>query len=378
MMNMPIDTSSGKCLIIQEASSSKTAFYAYNQNLVQIGIKLLLVNPTKPDQYKIDSYASASDAIGYFEEIAKSKELIEYLFKLQCDYFKWVILSTGGMRSLESKGEGERIENFYDELSHLFLESFKGDCQWNRCITIKNIVIKTLSSEEEGRLAWSSLRLLSDNSNFAIFDLGGKTAQLTSKLNVHSDYLGKDQAMTYNINSFCDNDKTQYNGILCREEIRNYLEINFKNNFKQSLRQNDFSGDLYIVGNFYNYFNDVCNSYLPHIMSNNLNFDAQTLNKTQSICQIKQTQEESLIIDVKSYKEITDAICIYWNEKWVGNTAIYAKDACFSGNYNYEILKFLGLDDQKSVVVNFVNNGLSSTQTGWTLGAAAYFIDDNT
>ncbi len=139
----------------------------------------------------------------------------------------------------------------------------------------------------------------------------------------------------------------------CRSNIQNYLTNNFKDIITFKHEQHC---KVYAVSNFYNYFNDLCNTYLPYIVNNELPVNSFI----KAVCDQKITSS-SFSFEVGKFKTITDEICLYWGNTWEGWQAIYAKDACFAGNHNYEVLKLLGALDEQEIHVD---------KADWALGAA--------
>jgi hypothetical protein len=383
-----------KCLIINEASSSKTAFFSYNSTF---GVNTIMVNgkpkqkyslsdPQNPNKYAADSYALGGDIQGYYTIIRGDSVINNHIISSGCSIFYWALLATGGMRNLEDTEGLEVVNKFYSGLQYLF-SSNPNVCVGAICKPVILLRAETITGAEEGQYAWLTLQTIQNTNCHAVIDLGGQTGQFANQSYAFSGYLGKDRAIgkiqsasvsdddadddlqyyDWSITQ-CYNDNSQYNGIQCRGNISSYISTIFGN----ELPSIDYSQycSFYTISNFYNYFNDICNSYLPYVANNNLPINPSTLSQIQSICLVKSQSNQPLIMGINGYQNITDEVCAYWNSKWTGNTANYAKDACFSGNYNYGILKAFGLSDDQLLHIQFIGDEVAVDQADWALGAA--------
>lgn len=345
------------CILMQEASSSKTSFYSYNSNLEvnQInGKEKLLIN------YKIDDYAKRNDAKGYYNIIRSDPIIIDHIINSGCKKFNWALLSTGGMRALEDINSSHVVKRFYNDVKILF-ESNPRVCLNNVCKDIYLSEVKTITGEKEGYYAWLALKqVIKTDEDYLVFDLGGKTGQLTSKDEVYSAYLGKANIIagmgSHNV-SFCYNHKNKYDGEKCRDNIQSYISENFEGKLPSLINT---KATLYGVSNFYHYFNDVCNTYLPYINENDVSINEGLLPKVKELCNLKKNNTAPFALEVKYYRVITDEICQHWSESWTGKKALFAKDSCFIGNYNYLLLKALEVDDNQQMYVS---------DTDWIRGA---------
>ena len=334
-----------KCILITEASSSQTTLFSYNSNL---SINSFLDKPKFILKIKMHNYALARDARSYYNHFFEHDVVKNHFSNNICDSFDLHILATGGMRNIDANIQ----EQFYTDLQNILLQ---------KEINLKSI--KTISGEEEARYAWLSLKILKESDCHIVFDLGGETGQITSKSNYYSDNIGKSRAIKIIDQQhldYCYNDLGRYDGEACRIHISNYLS----NSFVNLLPLENNACNFFAVSNFYLYFNDVCNSYLPYI--NSLS-NAQQIT-IDNICEHKNTKNSSLALRVEQYPQINDYICNFWDENWQEDKAYFAKDACFAGNYNYQMLKAIGLNDGDFVHVD---------QADWALGAAYDIISQN-
>lgn len=328
-------TQSNKCILIAEASSSQTTLFSYNSDL---SINKLEDKPKFILNARMHQYAIVQEAQNFYDRFFEHPVVKNHLYDGPCAQYDLHILATGGMRNIKTHLQ----DNFYDDLREIFIE---------KNINLKTI--RTISSEEEARYAWLTIKILKDSDCHFVFDLGGETGQITGKSGYYSDNIGKGRAIDSIKEDKCYNDLGQYNGEICRTSIRNYIE----NSFGFSLSIKNDACALYAISNFYLYFNDVCNSYLPYIAS----LSKQQSYFLENLCHHKDTNSNSMPLKVREYVEITDRICEFWNNDWQGNQAYFAKDACFSGNYNYQMLKVIGLDSEDIINVD---------KADWALGAA--------
>jgi hypothetical protein len=336
--------SSDQCVLINEASSTQTAFFSYNSryeiNKISGKDKLSLRN------IKIDDHALSGNVTGYFSAIFNNVKIQEHILNSDCNIFYWSILSTGGMRDLQDKHGTELIDKFYADLKESFTNN-RQICSNEICKDIVLVEAKTITGGDEAYHAWTALKSYEDMDCHAIFDIGGQTGQFSNSSLRYSNYLGKERAMDALEDGAipCYSHENKYNGIDCRDNIQSYLESNFKNIL--AIEHSNHCR-IFVVSNFFHYFNDVCNSYLPYITNNNLNIDQQILLQITGLCSEKDSIG-SLSLLAEGYKHITDAVCMHWSDDWSGVQAEFANGACFSGNHNYQVLKLLGIEDGHEV-----------------------------
>ncbi len=352
-----------ECIIINEASSTQTAFFSYNSNYninyISDRKKLSL------SDCRIDDYVKNSDAEGYYNIIANNSIIKAHIINSNCTKFHWSLLATGGMRNLEDKLGSKIAKDFYSNIKEIFNKNNKL-CVNEICKEIVLSEAKTITGSDEAYYAWLTIKQIKNTGCHVIIDLGGQTGQISNSTHTYSAYLGKERSIK-NINadiSICHNDKNQYNGAQCRALIESYLKTNFAGimNFKF-----DQYCKIYAISNFYNYFHDVCDAYLPYITNNNLPVNASALTKIINLCSEKLIHN-SLVFEIHDFKVITDEICQYWEDSWEGTKAFYAKDACFAGNHNYQVLKLLGMQD---------NHEINADSADWAPGAAINCLASN-
>jgi len=347
-------------IIIHEASSSKTAFFSYDENLNLNKINDKPKLSLSGEKYRIDEFAARNDAIGYFQNITFNKEIKDFILNSSYSIFYWALFSTGGMRN---KVTAALQEQFYSKLKNLFDSNSQICSTTGICKTIKLLKAETITGETEGSYAWSTFQTRDSVTSHAIIDLGGQTGQFVNRTHSFTHNIGKEFALSnlnnsplYNIDS-CYNDSLDYNGLECRAELISYITEKLKSPI---IDPNQYSR-IYLISNFYYYFNDICNIYNPYITNNNLPIDSHILDSIKNICLIEKPQKPNFTINLEDYKNISDEICKYWNNSWSNQEAKLAKDACFTGNYNYQILKDLGINDNTQLYVDF---------SDWAPGAA--------
>lgn len=378
MNNAKILENSDPCLVISEASSSKTAFFSFtllsNNSLVRNYIngksKYVL------DGEKIDVYAQSNNTQAY-HKVLFNNIIIDHIFNVNCSNFYWGLLASGGMRD---NVDASIQKKFYNDIGKLFELNDQNICKDGVCKQISLKKAETIEGQDEGYYAWLTIKQEHEPEGKHIsLDLGGATMQFSegTKESSISWSLGK-QATIINLENDvqpCYNDQNnelsgiKYNGTLCRSIIDSYLN-NYLSNSSSAFP--DVSkiqySKFYTISNFYNYFNDVCDTYLPYIKDNKLPIDPDILKQTQHICDSRKQTDSPIVLGINDYQTITDAVCIYWGTDWNVNskTYLFARDACFSGNYNYEILKNFGLKDGNPVYVD---------RADWDLGAATDMLN---
>lgn len=333
------------CVLVNEASSTQTVFFSYNSQLETN--KIADKDKLSLKGCKIDDYALRGDAEGYFAAIFTNNDLLkEHIISSSCSKFYWSLLATGGMRDLVDKHGIELVDNFYDNLKEYFTQNPQV-CYDDVCKEVVLTDAKTITGGDEAYYAWTSLNTYQESDCHAIFDLGGQTGQFSNSSHRYSAYLGKERSILAlgSEANYCYNNQNQYDGMQCRSNIKSYLEDSFDNILSVDHSQHC---KVFAISNFYNYFNDICNTYLPHIRDSNLNIDEHILAHVNELCSQKNSAD-SIRLLVDSYKYITDEICLHWNDSWEGSKAEYAKDACYTGNHNYQILKFLGIEDEHEI-----------------------------
>ena len=256
------------------------------------------------------------------------------------------------MRRLRDKQGSDQDSKFYLDIKEIHSKK-EYLCNEDFCKQIFFGHAKTIEGDNEGFYAWKTLQHRNnhfDDNCHITFDLGGETAQITQENSVYSEYLGKGRTKE-NIGNdkieSCYSYLKSYDGLVCRNNIKEYIDANFKNlpNLAESICK------IYGISNFYSYFNDVCDMYMPYMEAVSSNI--------VKICQAKQSN--SIELKVIDYKEISDEICQYWNPQWAGVKGEFAKYTCFAGNYNYQLLKAAGMSDYDSIFPD---------ESDWALGAA--------
>lgn len=411
------------CIIINEASSSKTAWFFYNStfNIIKIKDKnkLSRSDPSNPGLFSADSYAAKYNSLGYYNLMVDETEVLKSITNSKCQKIYWALLATGGMRNLnENQGDDDYVSTAVSEFYSGIKTNFQKHPQLCYGYNCKDVVLlraQTIPGKQEGEYAWKTLEHAINSDCHAVIDLGGATGQFANKTFAFSGNIGKGSAVkamktasvgddipddsygyygesasasyyAYDIDS-CYNEVSEstgytnpYNGTSCRNNIAKYLKILTKNNAdKMPIIYSNQYCKIFTISNFYNYFNDICDAYLPYVTSNNLSINTYTLNLTESICVVKKASQP-LIIGVRDYQNITDEFCVYWNAEWMGNKANYAKDACFSGNYNYQILRQFGLTNDTLLHVHYLPLDSSAEKiyvdsADWALGAAISSIE---
>jgi hypothetical protein len=333
------------CVLVNEASSTQTAFFSYNHQLETN--KIADKDKLSLKGCKIDDYALRGDAEGYFTAIFSNNILLkEHIISSNCSKFYWSLLATGGMRDLVDKHGIDLADNFYDNIKGYFAQHPQV-CYDDVCKEVVLAEAKTISGGDEAYYAWITLNVYEESNCHAILDLGGQTGQFSNSSHSYSSYLGKERAILTlgNKVNYCYNHQSQYDGMQCRSNIQSYLEASFDNILSINHSQHC---KVFAISNFYNYFNDICNSYLPYINDNNLNIDDHILARIKELC-LQKNSADSMSLLVHSYKYITDEICAHWNDDWEGSKAEYARDACYTGNHNYQILKLLGIEEEHEI-----------------------------
>ncbi|MEQ9115508.1 MAG: hypothetical protein RLN62_01795 [Rickettsiales bacterium] len=362
-------TNQAPCVLLIEASSSKTVFFSYRASHVDGSVFLtrnLIDGQTKfvLKGEKIDEYARGIDgksADGYYQNF-EHPVIIEHMQSQDCPSFKLGVLATGGMRD---RVANNIAENFYDELQNLFNAN-----QYIFPKEVELVALKTISMLDEARFAWKTIKAENNVDNHAVIDLGGASMQFANGSLADSWPLGK-QASAGNLGDdidICYNDKSSdhgeiiYDGQQCRATISEFLD-------QHQLTELDHGqyDKFYVISTYYLYFNDICGTYLPEAESNKFSIDPVTLERMQNFCEIRTSDSTSLVVDVQDYQTITDGVCAYWGEDWDPDHPKYhfARYSCFAGNYMYELLKSFGLNDEDDIHVN---------QADWDLEAAYYLF----
>ena len=391
-----------ECILINEASSSKTAFFSYNSTFDVSKIngksKISLSSTQNPQLYRIDSYATKGDVQGYYNIIRSNSVIIDYILSSSCTKFYWALLATGGMRNLLGNDGTVIEENFYSGIEEMFSAN-PSLCNEVTCKDITLIRAQTITGQDEGKYAWLTLKSIADTSCHSVIDVGGQTGQFANQTYAYSGNLGKERAIgkmesgslsddetfdddqmdtasktyfNYTI-SPCYNDDipNKYDGISCRSNVKSYININLAKELPQI--NYDQYCKLYTISNFYNYFITICDTYLPYITQNNLKINSATLAQVQDLCLSKDTTNDPLVMGIVGYQNISDEMCVYWNDAWKGDERNYAKAACFSGNYNYQLLKAFGLSNETQIHVfstDFTGDSTYTDKADWALGAA--------
>jgi hypothetical protein len=341
----------GECVLITEGSSTRTSVFSFNHDFS--------INPINGEakfilHERIDLHAKNLHAEIYYEKILYNPDILNHIKTSDCSKFYWSILSTGGMRKLKDS-HGEELElSFYSEIAELH-KNKESICENEICKEIDLVKAKTLPGSEEGHFAWKTLQHINnhdDDNCHVVFDLGGETGQITREESVYTSYLGKERnrdEMKDNIET-CFNNLDSYNGITCRSNIEEHINIKFLDlpNLGES------NCKLYGVSNFYNFLNDICNIYKPYMEEVSVISD-----DIKETC--KNIGTNNLMLTIGQYHNIVDEACHHWSPEWSGKTAEIAKNACFSGNYIYQLLKAIGLPDTAEI---------HPDDSDWALGAA--------
>jgi hypothetical protein len=342
----------GECILIIEGSSSITSVFSFDHlfsvNSIN-GKSKLVINE------KIHFHAEHGHAEIYYEKTLYNPDILNHIQTSDCSKFYWSILSTGGMRQLKDTHGEEKETIFYSEIKEIHNKR-DALCEDSSCKEVTLVEAKTIHGSDEGFYAWKTLQHINnhdDDNCHVVFDLGGETGQITGENSVYTTYLGKNRNkkdMGDSETETCSNDLGSYNGNICRTNIKEHIDTKFIElpNIGES------SCKLYGVSNFYHFFNDVCKTYAPYIES--FYFIS---NDTKEACSNQKTN--NIVLTVSQYKDIADEACQHWNPEWTGNKAKFAKDACFSGNYNYQLLRAIGLSD---------NDFIYPDDSDWALGAA--------
>lgn len=344
-----------ECFLLLEASSSATTLYSYSHDYSPN----LIYNKTKLSfhGHRMSDYVVNNDATGYYSTIINNYQVKYHIINSHCNKYYLSIHATGGMRNAEDIHGMQLIGNFYSTLSQSVLYK-KNYISKNIQKEISLISAKTITGQEEGYYAWITLKSKKDSECHSVIDLGGQTFQFANSTHQISTYLGKDRASTAigdEVFESCHNDNNQYNGIQCKESIKTYLENNFHNT---SIIDHSQHCETHAISSFYHYFNDLCKSYLPYIINNDLSIDSQILAKIKNYCE-NHENEKSFNVTAIDYIKITDEVCEYWGD-WEGKQADFTKDLCFTGNYAYELLKILNFTDTHEININNIDWSLGS------------------
>lgn len=391
-----------ECILINEASSSKTAFFSYNSSFAVDKIngksKLALSSTQNPEVYRIDSYATKMNVQGYYDVIRGNAVINDYILSSSCSKFYWSLLATGGMRNLLGNDGLTIEENFYSGLAELFEENPK-TCNNEVCKDITLVQARTITGQDEGKFAWLTLNAQQDSTCHGVIDVGGQTGQFANKTFSYSGNLGKERAIgkmesgslsddetfdddqmdtasktyfNYTITPcYNDDSPSKYDGISCRKNVKSYIDINLAKELP--MINYDQYCKLYTISNFYNFFITICDTYLPYITQNNLKINSATLSQVQDLCLSKDITNDPLVMGIVGYQNISDEMCVYWNDAWKGDERNYAKAACFSGNYNYQLLQAFGLSNETTIHIsstNFAGDDPYIDKADWALGAA--------
>ncbi len=334
------------CLLVAEASSSKTAFFSY-------GItpeKEVVLNPILGrskyvlDGQRIDEYANMTDGKGselYFE-VLNNPVITEHINNTECPRFDLHVLSTGGMRN---KVCPVKQEIFYGEISDLFEDSVID--------SLKLQDARTISGDEEGKDMWSAFGIKHQAENHLSFDMGGETLQIASQDYVMSYPIGKEAFLRQlgESREMCDNSLLNYNGESCRSAIRKTID-------KLELHKLDVNSDkVYLSSNFYYAIKNMCDIYMP-IIKNQQDISGHTsLQRLEEVCAYNMGYQ----LKVYDYSKLTDFTCSFWEDSWSHEQKLYAKSVCEVGNYAHEFLTSIGMPEEQQLVADEVD---------WALGAA--------
>lgn len=246
-----------ECILINEASSSKTAFFSYNSSFdiskINGKSKFSLSSTQTPQLYRIDSYAIEGNVQGYYNIIRGNSVINDYILSSSCTKFYWSLLATGGMRNLLGNDGAELEAKFYSGIEELFSDNPKL-CNQETCKDITLIKTQTITGKNEGKYAWLTLKSLEGTSCHSVIDAGGQTGQFANKTYSFSGNLGKERAIgkmesgsvsdddiavddymdtasktyyNYTITPcYNDNDPNQYNGGKCRINVKSYIDLN--------------------------------------------------------------------------------------------------------------------------------------------------------
>ncbi|MCH9753387.1 MAG: hypothetical protein K0T99_00615 [Alphaproteobacteria bacterium] len=376
----------GSCIIISEASSSKTSFFSFLvQRNKNDSLYLTKNNIDSDAEYTLlgeraDDYANSiqnKTAEQYFNNVLLNKTILNHIKKSSCTKFYWGLLATGGMRNKVSQDNQQR---FYDNISTLF-SKLKPLCQnKEKC---KNIIlnkIKTITGKEEGRFAWLTINKKQSFDCFAVNDVGGETIQFADKNNSYSWSLGidnitKQSSIVENCYAKPNNPSMSYHGDQCRNKIKeilndhNLVKINYDDYCK-----------IFGISNLYFYFKTFCHTYFEDIKSGKLEIPEKTFNRMDKICEDIKNKEE-LEIRISEYKEISDSVCSYWNEDWdiKENKYQFANRMCLLGNYAYSLLRKINLEEHHShhIIPNkHQKEDIDISNFAWDTGAAYEMLNN--
>jgi hypothetical protein len=319
-----------ECTVLHEASSSKSSLFLFDN--------YLKCQRKYTSDAKIHDFVLSNSTDKYYRQVL-TKQFLNDINSSDCDKLDWLTFATGGMRKLEVLVEQKHIQKFYSNFKELVSSS---EIDYKKELHVKEV--KTITAEQEGIFA-----LLSNLNASIVFDLGGATGQITDKNGLlYTNFIGKDLAKNNIGNdklSVCYNNKSGYNGDECRDLIKSHLDTNFSSlsTLNLSNKANGFFG----ISNFYNFLNDVCETYIPYFETKNIEYDL----KITDMCISRTNQETQISIKVVDYKIIADEFCQHWGN-WSGKTASFALDICFSLNYSHQILKTIGFDDNDSINIS--------------------------
>jgi hypothetical protein len=373
------DLEEGKCVMVSEASSSKTAFTSYNHKLEinPIDGKLTL----KLSNKEMHEYSNANDSEGYYKDVLFNVDVRNHILESDCEQFFWGIFATGGMRNHAVKSE----ESFYEGIKNQFNDN-RELCLDDNCKDITLVRLETLDGTEEARFAWNTFKQLIGSEDHAIMDIGGETGQFADKDETYSDDLGFNRAQLSFLSRRVDEDglveksnyvmrscrsnennnpsSIQYDGEQCRGNITIYLKDEIVIPIPNK-NPSDYS-EIYSMGFLYNIFYSFC-TYNKYITDNHLS-NSTVIGELDGLCE-SMNNAQPIVLGVKGYKEISDTVCQFWNDEWGENNEPFMEMACLGGNYDYQVLRSLGLSDNAKIKA-FPGDKASVYDQTWILGAA--------
>jgi len=381
----------GSCILIAEASSSKTAFFSFSVKRDNNNLLYLEKNKIADHSHytvlgaRADEYANALNnktAAQYVDDVLFNKTILDHIQNSSCQKFHWALLSTGGMRNKVSKNNSTK---FYDKISMLFKEQKPMCLSDQNCKKIILKKIKTITGAKEGRFAWLTVNKIKNISSFAITDVGGETMQFADKSQSYSWSLGIDRALReLSSNQSCHRSKHKtlitYDGEKCRNSIEKFLDtydlvqINY-----------DDYDKIFGISNFSFYFYTLCDTYFADVKSRDLIISEPIYKQISNICKMHERKEQ-FEIQISAYKEISDAVCNHTNKNWDLNDKKYAfvDRMCLVGNYNYSLLKKMDLKSHHSHHIIPHDHGLEQEEGkdriyindfAWDTGAAQELLE---
>lgn len=346
------------CIVVNEASSTQTSVFIFIKDNPSLNFKKIFSYSFY--SLKLDKYVNNHDYQGFYNQVFSQEEVRYFLIDSKCTTFHWLLLATGGMRNYELHNGALKANEFYKNFTENFLTQI---CTNNQCKKLVLHQARTITGEEEGYFAWKTYN--SSSNCHSVLDLGGETYQISTSTNIQSYFLGKEKAISILESKSDQCYAPLYHGEMCRSNIKQYLSENFNLQTQSPFLQNQC---LTVgISNFYHYFTDVCNSYLPLMQSLKNKDNNEELSRIEETCLSKKNDMLTPIL-VQDYKVFSDLLCHHWDHDWNGKKASYLKHACFTANYNYQLLRLFEMEDNDTVHIS---------QNGWEYGAVTHFFEEN-